>query len=305
MNRVATLPVQYTMTNAIQGTQSKLATSLEQLQTGKKANDYKELGLDTTRVLSARSMLARQAAQDSVSSQVGTQLEYYNTSLTAMEKDATDLRKSLTEAIGSGDASGLQSGVEQAFASLRSLFNTAVAGQPIYAGSQTGSAPFTPKTLDDLKTVNLGTPDNAFINDQVKASAQVSDDINMQYGITASDVGTNLTKALQTLADAGPFDGKPTDAQVAAMKQAIDQLGAGIHDVQTASANNGRLQQQIDTLQARGEDRTVMLKTVIGDAEDADMGQVATDIINNQTMLQASYSVFSRISGLNLSNFLK
>ncbi len=58
--------------------------------------------------------------------------------------------------------------------------------------------------------------------------------------------------------------------------------------METASANNGRLRAQIDTLQARGEDRTVMLKTVIGDAEDADMGRVATDIINNQTMLQAS-----------------
>jgi len=36
MNRVATLPVQYTMSNSIQNTEAKLATSLEQMDTQKK-----------------------------------------------------------------------------------------------------------------------------------------------------------------------------------------------------------------------------------------------------------------------------
>jgi len=304
MNRVATLPVQYTMSNSIQNTQAKLANSLEQMDTQKKANTYAELGLDTTRVLSARSMLARQQAQDTVSSQVGTTLDYYDTSLNAIDDDMSKLRQQMLDVVGSGDSYGLQTTIEQAFASMRAALNTTVAGNPIFAGSMTGTTPFKPTSLDDLISGAYPTDADAFTNDQVKLTAQVSNDITMQYGQVASDVATKLVAAFRTLAAAGPFTDKVTDTQMQAIQTAMDQITDGLGDVRTANANNGRLQAQIDTVTARGEDRTTMLKTVIGNAEDADLGQVALDITNSQTMLNASYSVFAKISSLSLANYL-
>ncbi|MBU3078652.1 flagellin [Sphingomonas sp. XMGL2] len=289
------------MSNSIQNTQAKLANSLDQMNTQKKANSYAELGLDTTRVLSARNMLARQAAQDTVTSQVGTTLDYYNTSLTAVDGDMSDLRKAMLDVVGSGDTYGLQTTIEQTFASVRTALNTTVAGQPIFAGSMTGSTPVKPATLQD--TIGLD-PNDAFNNDQVKLSAQVSNDNTMQYGVVASDVGKNIIAAFRTLAEAGPFGEKATDAQMDAVKTAMKQIEDGLADVRTANANNGRLQAEVDTVTARGEDRTKMLKTVIGKAEDADLGQVALDITNGQTMLSASYSVFAKIANLSLANYL-
>lgn len=302
MNRVATGPVTHTMLSGMQRVQQKLADSLTQQSTQKKANDYGALGIDTSRLLSARSMLARQEAQKSVGSHVQTTLEFYNTSLTGLDTGIEKLRKALLEVVGTGNGSGIQAMIEDTFKDLRGALNTAVAGQPIFAGSQTDNDPFTPAKLADLVGLD---PADAFTNDQVKTSAQLADGVNMEFGIVASDVGLKLVQAFKTLAEAGEFGESPTDAQIAAVRDAMGQLEGGLHDVRSISANNGRKQNQVDTLVERGGDRQVMLKKVIGDAEDADLVQVQIDIVASQTILTASYSVFSRLSEMSLANYLR
>ena len=59
MTRVATIPLQRTLSGAIQRSQQALSASQLQLNTGKKAHDYAGLGTDAVRVLSARAMLAQ------------------------------------------------------------------------------------------------------------------------------------------------------------------------------------------------------------------------------------------------------
>ena len=59
MNRVATIPLQRTMADAIQRAQQKLATTQTTLATGKKAQDYASLGTEAVRTMSAHSMLAK------------------------------------------------------------------------------------------------------------------------------------------------------------------------------------------------------------------------------------------------------
>lgn len=302
MNRVATGPVQYSMKTAMQTAQQKLANSLHQLETQKKATDYAGIGIDTSRLLSARSLLARQEAHKTVASHVSTTLEYYDTSLNAIDTQTEDLRKALLEVIGTGDGPGLQANIESNFDSLRATLNTASAGKTIFSGSQTDTRPFVPQELSDM--IGLDSAD-AFINDQVNGSAQLADGVNVKFGIVASDVAGNLVKAYRTLAEAGPFGDKPTAVQMDAMKQAISELEIGLKDVRSLNANNGAMQNQVETLGLRADERALMLEKVIGDAEDADLGQVALDIENNKTILSASYSVFAQISELSLANYLR
>jgi flagellar hook-associated protein 3 FlgL len=49
----------------------------------------------------------------------------------------------------------------------------------------------------------------------------------------------------------------------------------------------------------------VRLKDIISQNEDADLGQVATDLATQKTVLEASFSVFSQLSGLSLVNYLR
>lgn len=301
MTRVATIPLQRTLSGAIQRSQQNLATSQIQLNSGKKAHDYAGLGLDAVRTLSARSMLEQQKSYQSVAGRVSTTLTLYNAHLTQIDNSVGDLRTQLMTALGTGDSPGIQDLIEHSFGDVRGALNATEAGVPMFAGSQTNDIPFLPQTLSDMIGLN---PADAFTNDQVRPAGRMADGLDVEYGIVASDVGTTLLPAFRTLAEAGPFGDKLTDAQKDAIRVAIGQIDTGLTDVRAINAENGRKQNQVEALQDRAEDRTILLTEVIGKVEDADLGQVAIDISQRQTILEASYSVFSQLSSLSLARFL-
>jgi flagellar hook-associated protein 3 FlgL len=302
MTRVATLALQTTLTRAIGRAQQALAESNLQLDTGKKVQDYAALGSDTARVLSARSMRVQQDAQAAVAKRVDTTLGFYDTSLNSIDDSVSALKKKLLDAIGTGDSPNLDSAIETAFKDFRTALNTNEAGVPIFSGSRTDADPFQPKTLADMVGLD---PDAAFANDGVRATARLGDNIDVQYGIGASDIGTGLVEAFSTLAALGPFGDKLTDAQMEGLKTAMGQIDKGISGVRAVNARNGDMQNQVETLGDRAVARGKLLDTVVGDAEDADMGQVATDIVARTSILNASYGAFQQINGLSLLNFLR
>ncbi|MDG2534045.1 flagellin [Sphingomonas sp. HITSZ_GF] len=302
MTRVATVPLQRTMADAIQRSQEKLAVTQTRLSTGKKAATFADLGTESVRNLSAHSMLARQEAQSTVSKRVGTTLSLYQANMEGMESAVTDLRTSLMNAVGTGDAAGLQEAIQTAFDQYRTALNASEGGTPLFGGSQTEQAPFSVNSLAQAATTS-GT--DAFHNDTVRANARVADGVDVSYGIGASEIGAKLYEAFRSLGAAGDIGAQPTTAQMDAIKQAVSQLDTGLGDLRAVNAENGRKQNQVDTLASRGEDRALVLKNVIQENEDADLGQVAVDLAQQKSVLEASYSVFAQLSGLNLTNYLK
>jgi flagellar hook-associated protein 3 FlgL len=302
MTRVATIPLQRTMSGAIQRSQALLAVTQQRLSTGKKAADFADLGTETVRNLSAHSLLARQDAQSTVAKRVGTTLSIYQSHLEGMDKAVGDLKNDILNAIGTGDAAGLQEAIETAFSQYRTSLNGSEGGAPLFAGSQTDGNPFRPDTLADVATTSAV---DAFKDDGVRSSARVADGVDVTYGITATAVGKDLYAAFQTLAQAGTIGAKPTAAQLDALKKSIGQLGTGLDSLRAVNADNGRKQNQVETLTTRGEQRGLLLEGVIETNEDADLGQVALDLAQQKTMLQASYSVFSQLSDLSLVNYIR
>lgn len=302
MTRVSTMSLQNTLANALSRAQQNLADSNLQLDTGKKVQDYAALGSNTGRVLSAASMLAQQQAQSTVAKRVDTTLGFYKVSLGTIDDSMSDLKTKLLKAVGTGDSPDLDSAIQQAFTDLRDSLNTNEAGIPIFAGSQTDSQPFKPQQLSDM--ASLATPGDAFANDDVRTSARLSDNVDTQYGIGASDIGTGLVQAFTTLAGLGPFGAKLTDAQMDGLKTAMGQLDQGLTDLRAVDAKNGDMMNQVEALGGRADARANLLTDVIGDAEDADMGQVATDISTRTSILNASYAAFQKLNGLSLLNFL-
>lgn len=302
MTRVSTLTLQNTLVNSLQSNQASLADANLQLSTTKKVQDYAALGGNTARVLSASSMLAQQKAQSTVADRVNTTLGFYDTALNSIDSTASDLKTKLLKAIGDDDGSDLGSTIQSAFDAYRTALNTTEAGVPIFAGGQTGSAPFKPQSLSDL--AGLASPTDAFGNDNTHMSARLSENTDMQYGINASDMGTGLVEAFTTLNALGPFGDKLTDAQTQGLNQVMAQIDSGLAGVRAANGRNGDLQNQVETLGKRADDRSNLLTGVIGDAVDADLGQVATDISNRTTILSASYSAFDKLNNLSLLNYL-
>lgn len=302
MTRIATLPFQATLSSAMQRAQQQLADANLQLDTQKKVQNYGDLGANTSRVLSAASMLAQQQAQSQVANRVDTTLGFYNVALGAIDDSVSDLKTKLLTAIGSGDSPNMDTLIQSAFNNFRNALNTSEGGVPIFAGAQTDGPPFKPQTLADMAT--LTDPSDAFGNDDVRTSARLGDHIDVQYGIGASDIGTGLVQAFGTLASLQPFGDKLTDAQTAGIKDVLGQIDQGLASVRSLNGRNGDTQNQVEALGKRADDRANLLTEVIGDAEDADLGKVAIDISTRTTILNASYSAFSQLSNLSLVNFL-
>lgn len=301
MSRVATIPLQRTMASAISIAQEKLAITQKQLSTGKKAADFASLGTETVRNLSAHSLLEQQKAQSGVSKRVSTTMSLYQGHMEGISTSVTNLRQQILTAVGTGQTAGLQEAIESSFNQMRASLNASEGGTPLFAGSQTSQSPFSVATLADAASVPA---DQAFHDDNVLASARVADGVDVTYGVNASSIGKGLYEAFRTLSQAGTIGTTLTDAQKTALQSAVTQLGTGITQLGEVNAENGRKQNQVDDLTSRGEDRSLLLQGVIESNEDADLGQVAVDLAQQKTVLEASYSVFSQLSSLSLVKYL-
>jgi flagellar hook-associated protein 3 FlgL len=302
MSRVATIPLQRTMSAAIQHAQQSLAATQTQLATGKKAADFAALGTEAVRNLSTHSLLAQQDAYVGVAARIGTTLSFNDANMSAIDTAASTLRQDLLTAAGTGRAPGLAEGIAAAFDQFRASLNASDGGVSLFGGSQTDGPAFLPNTV--AGTIGV-TPAAAFANDGVKATVRLADGLDVQYGVTASDIGSDLYTAFQTLAGAGAIGDTPTQAQLDILSKAAGQIETGLASLRTVNAENGRKQAQVEALGSRAGDRSLLLQGIITDNEDADLGQVAIDLAQQKTTLQASYSVFSQLSGLSLASYLR
>ena len=301
-NRVATMPMHQTLFSAIARSQERLADVQQQMTTGKKAPTYAALGTEAVRLLSTHTMMAKQEAQGAVAARVGTTLSLMDAQISGIEDSMMSLRRTLLDAVGTGTTTGVQEAAEEAFSHFRSALNADEGGAPLFAGSQTAQPPFAPANL--AAAAGVPTP-SAFTNDDLKAGARIADGVDVAYGITASELGGELFDAFRTLAEAGAFGDKPNPTQKTALNTAIGQIDSGLASLRKLNAENGRRQAQIETLASRAEGRTLVLRKLIEANEDADMAEVASEIVQRQTTLQASYTMFSRLSSLSLVNFLR
>ncbi len=301
MTRIATALFQQSLTGSIQRAQAQLAASQQQLGTGKKSDSYSGLGTDLVRNLSAHSAMSRDDAYAAVGTRVGTTLSLYAAHLGELDTNVSSLRQEVFTALGRGDATGLQSAIESAFSQFRNTLNATEDGLPLFAGGQTDGQPFTPSTVaDTLTTTNA----QAFASDGTKRNARLADGLDLIYGVDAETIGGNVLDAFRTLAATAPFDSHPTAAQLGAMRTAMDQLDAGLSDIRNANADIGRKQAQVENLTANAEERGTALSQIVSRTEDIDLATVASDIAQRQAALQASYSVFSKLSSLSLASFL-
>ena len=302
MTRIATIPLQRTLSGAVQQAQRRLADTQLQLNSGKKAKDLAALGGAAVRTLSARTALATQAAQSAATSRLGTTLSLYEVNITAIDTVASDLKTQLMAAVGTGSTATLPGAIDSAFSQIRSALNATDAFEPLFGGAQGDEVPFKPATLAD--TIGV-TPESAFGNDDVRAAAPVGGGATLTYGITARDLGSGLLAAFQTLAAAGPIGDTPTAAQRDALNSAIGQIDAALPQVRGLNASNGLRQTQMATLASRADDRAALLQKLVSDNEDADYGEISMALTQQKTMLEASYAVFGQVSSLSLVNYLR
>jgi flagellar hook-associated protein 3 FlgL len=138
---------------------------------------------------------------------------------------------------------------------------------------------------------------------------QIGSGQSVQYGAQANEQA--IRQAVQNIAVYAAVNISPTgtnaNAQISALSQRIaanltPQTGQqSISDIQTDFAN---AQTTIQSVQAQQTQSQAALQNLISDTEGISQNQVASEILQLQTNLQASYQTTAMLSQLSLVKFL-
>lgn len=301
--RVSTLPLHAALSNAIQSNLSKAEALQRQLASGKRVNDHADLGPESARIVSIRSVAAREEAYAAASKRTAGTLQVYDAHLGQLHAVATRLRETLLTAVGTGNGHAVPSELEQAFAQVRSSLNAREGGVPLFAGTSGEAEALVTGSLAELVTV--GSTTAAFGNDEGRASVVLADGRTLTFGIHADEAAEGLVEALRIAADASIPAGRLSDTDIGRLRDALDSLDVGLTQLSGARAANGRRQVEVDAAEQAARSRLDLMTKLVGEVEDADYAKVAAQLVATQTALQASLSVFAQMRELTLANYLR
>ena len=284
-----------------------LDTTQAQVASGKVSTDYVGIGDKTAALEGARAAAARTDAYATNTQLAVTQTDLQDTQLTTLSSLAEQLKTAISTAVGNSDGTGLMTTAQDIFQQASSILNSTDAnGNYIYGGGQGNTKPFTATSLSDLAT---GTVSSFFQNGTQKTSVLVGDGQSVQIGVLASDIGTQLMTALQSLQNAdspsGSLDGSLTSTQTADLTNNIlPSATTAYTDLNTATAANGETYARLQDDVTAQQSLSTLYKGFVSDIEDADMTQAATKLSLNQTALQAALEVSAKLGQLSLLNYL-
>jgi flagellar hook-associated protein 3 FlgL len=150
---------------------------------------------------------------------------------------------------------------------------------------------------------------DAFVNGTIKTEIKIGETHNVEVGLLASDLATDLFTLLRQVAQFnagvdGPFSGTTTPAQQTFIESTIPTAIDAQHGVNAQAATNGihyqTVQQAMEQLQAA----SVVYKGFVSNIEDVDMAQAIAQLNQNQVALQAAFQVTSTLNRLSLLDYL-
>ncbi len=196
--------------------ENALDISNRQVATGKVADNYAGYRDKTAIMEAARSASARADANAAAASQALARLDVQDAQLSQLSELANEIRTTITKASADRDGTSLMSQLEAYFDQIVGVMNSKDANGYIYAGDNNQTAPVVVNSLADLAA--LPTVADAFANGPIKTEVKIGDSQNVEVGLLASDLATELFDVLRQVAqfDAGvdgPFSGTTTPAQ--------------------------------------------------------------------------------------------
>lgn len=182
--------------------------------------------------------------------------------------------------------------------SLRDALNSKDGANFVFSGSKTNLEP-----VNDLKqnsSVINGEPSANYYNgDNFKSSVDVSQNLRVEYGVTASDDAFQDLIAAINLAKQAESSGPNADFEEAdtMLNQAIEDLIA----LQAKMGNNAKIFEDSIDFHSRAKN---VLEQKISEETSPDIVQLSIEVSQANAVLQASFQNFSRVSSLSLTEFI-
>ena len=287
--------------------ENALDTSNRQVATGKVADNYAGYRDKTAIMEAARSASARADANAAAATQALARLDVQDAQLTQLSELSNEIRTAVTKATADRDGTSLMSQLEAYFDQIVGLMNAKDANGYIYAGDNNQTPPVVVNSLTDLAA--LPTVADAFANGTLKTEVKIGDSQNVEVGVLASDLATELFDLLRQVTQFdtgvdGPFSGTTTPAQQTFLESMIPTAMTAQRNVNAQAAANGIHYQTVKQAMEQLEASSVVYKGFVSNIEDVDIAQALAQLNQNQVALQAAFQVTSTLNRLSLLDYL-
>jgi flagellar hook-associated protein 3 FlgL len=295
------------MFSYIMKAENGLDISNRQVSTGKVADNYAGYRDKTAIMEAARSASARADANAEAANRALARLDVQDAQLSQLSDLASEIRTTITKAAADRDGTSLMSQLEGYFDQIVGLMNSKDANGYIYGGDNNQTPPVVVNSLADLAA--LPTVADAFVNGSIQTEVKIGETHNVEVGLLASDLATDLFTLLRqvTQFDAGvdgPFSGTTTPAQQTFLESMIPTAVTAQHNVNAEAAANGIHYQTVKQAMEQLEASSVVYKGFVSNIEDVDMAEALARLNQNQVALQAAFQVTSTLNRLSLLDYL-
>jgi flagellar hook-associated protein 3 FlgL len=300
--RVATFALNDRMLSASLTTQSRMAEMQMQQASGQKSSSLGDFGASGKTLIDLEISLSRSQTYTASAREASSRVESMYGIMDTVNELLTNFRVSLTAikstSISPETKQALSETAAYTLSELSTLLNTQYEGRYLFGGSATTTPPidFANYAVTDPTVPNT----DYYQGNQTLASAQVSAEQSVNYGVAASDAGFEKAfRAFSIIADAnGVFDIDTVDASLELIMQAIDRT-AGIQG--TLALNASALERAV----RREEDFQEMFLSNISGIRDVDVTQVAVRLTAYEVQLQASFATMAKVNNLSLLDYLR
>ena len=307
ITRISTKSFHQGTVNDMTRLQTELTSISKQISSGNNVQDFTELSKlgQTERVLGFQNQKAKVDNYIQNNTIINNRLQSYNTSVANIIDVAESLRNTLLlrRTPTTGGELPLQEIVQSDLATVKGNLNVQSEGRYLFSGGRTNTQPVGDTSQPNYTLNTAGEYDtnaNYYQGDGQKFTINAADALEVEYGITADNPAFQKLFAAMQLAMQGDLN--DDDSMLAS---AIDMVTASISDLSSLQANINNNITILDTANDNHEDFKLYLDQSISDITETDIGMASIDFSTAQTTLQAAFSVFSRISSLKLSDYLR
>jgi flagellar hook-associated protein 3 FlgL len=291
--------------------ETDLNTAQEQVSSGEASQTYQGLSGNVQQYVSLNAQISQLTDFNSNNSVIVSQLQTSNTTLGQIIQIATNVQSLVASQLSgtSASQSSFQQQLQDVQNSLTSELNTTFEGNYLYGGTDTN----TPPVASPLPAaITIGTPDNSYYQGSAQDSTlRIGSDQTITNNVRADNpafqqIFAGIAQALSTIASTGTVTtGSSSGSNSAALQSAENLIATGIQGVTALQATvNANI---VTVQQAETQSQTVQtyFKGVTSGISQADVVALSAQIAQDQTVLEASFEAFSRISSLTLANYLK
>ncbi len=280
-------------------TQNDLNNLQGQVSSGQKSQTFDGLDGSIEQFTALSAEISRLKNYQQNNGIVLSQQQTSNIALGQIIKIATNIKSLIASQMSNtAGAASFEQQLRSNLSSITAQLNTTFQGNYIFGGTQTT----TPPVADPPPPpVQVGVPDTSYYQGSTKNSTtRIADNQQITNNIRADD--PIFQKLFAGITQALASGGNNANGQLQAAEDMVDSGLQGVIALQASvNANIVNIQQVVTQQQTQ----QTYFQALVQSISQSDLVSLSTQVVQDQTVLQASFATFARISSLSLATYLK